>query len=181
MRFRFTGKQAVRAGGCVLFCLIVCAVTFLNRTLILEPAADFLRGSGFEEAKNTLEKNLLGERLRGRDELLSLNGGYAGLQGRTQYNSVQRMTNGMLASPTETLEDTESFVNSLDRFYRFLEGRGIPFLFVLAPYKQPTEESLLPPGVTDRTNEIADRTLEMLSERNVPFLDLRELEMLLEF
>ena len=174
MRFRFTGKQAVRAGGCVLFCLIVCAVTFLNRTLILEPAADFLRGSSFEEAKNTLEKNLLGERLRGRDELLSLNGGYAGLQGRTLYNNVQRMTNGMLASPTETLEDTESFVNSLDRFYRFLEGRGIPFLFVLAPYKQPTEESLLPPGVTDRTNEIADRTLEMLSERNVPFLDLRE-------
>ena len=174
MRFRFTGKQAVRVAGCILFCLIICAMAFLNRTLIMEPAVDLLHGSGFQKAKKTVQDNLLGERLRGRDELLSLNGGYAGLQGRSLYNQVQRMTNGMLISPTSSMMDTTDFVNSLDRFHRFLQARGIPFLFVLAPYKEPTSETLLPTGVTDMTNAIADRTLGMLAERNVPYLDLRE-------
>lgn len=174
MRFRFTGKGAVRTAGCILFCLIVCATAFLNRTLITEPAADFLRGTGFQKTKKTLEENLLGDRFRGRDELLSLNGGFAGLEGRSLYNQVQRMTNGMLISPTSSMKDTTDFVHSMDAFHRFLQARGIPFLFVLAPYKEPTSETLLPAGVTDLTNEITDRTLEMLAERDVPYLDLRE-------
>ena len=174
MRFRFTGRQAVGLAGCALFCLFVCVMAFLNRTLILEPATEFLRGAGFAEAKSDIQQNLLSDRLRGKDELLTLNGGYARLQGRLRYNQTLRMTNGMLTDIHPELTDTSEFSDNLDRFSRFLEKRGIPFLFIMAPYKIPSEEDLLPAGITDRTNAIADQALTELRKRNVPVLDLRE-------
>lgn len=174
MRFRFSGKRAARMLGCAVFCLFVCGMAFLNRTLVLEPVTAFLRGGSFEEMKSTLQRNLLSDRLRGKDELLSLNGGYARLQGRTRYNGVQRMTNGMLTTTVSERRDTTAFSDNLERYCRFLEGEGIPFLFIMAPYKGPTEENLLPTGVTDRTNEVADQVVAELKERRVPVLDLRE-------
>ena len=161
--------------GCALFCLMICVMAFLNRTLVLEPVTAFVRGGiGFEEMKTTLRQNLLGERLRGRDELLSLNGGYARATGRTRYNGVQRMTDGMLTDTSDSLPDTTVFAENLSRFHQLLKGEGIPFLFVLAPCKEPMEESLLPAGVTDMANALGDRAVSELRERNVPVLDLRE-------
>ena len=81
MRFRLNGKRAARILGCAVFCLILCAMAFFNRTLILEPVAAFLHGGSFQEMKGTLQENLLGGRLRYRNELLTLNGGYARLTG----------------------------------------------------------------------------------------------------
>ena len=104
MRFRITGKQAVQVTGCAFFCLIVCGMAFLNRMLLLEPMTDLLhRSSNFEEMKEAVHQNYLSDRLRGKDELLTLNGGYARLQGRTRYNDVQRMTTGMPPSSSMVL------------------------------------------------------------------------------
>ena len=174
MRFSVTQKKTVRTIACLLFCLFVCAMAFLNRTLVLEPVTGFFQGHGsFAEMKSTLQRNLLGDRLRGKDELLSLNGGYAGLQGRTRYNGVQKMTNGMLTATIEEMADTSRFADNLSRFCRFLEGKNIPFLFVLAPYKGPMAENLMPTGITDLTNKIADQAVAQLAEQKVPVLDLR--------
>ncbi|MBR2823836.1 MAG: hypothetical protein IKE24_09135 [Clostridia bacterium] len=174
MRFRYTGKQVERIIGCAVFCLTVAAITFLNRTLIMEPAAAFLRGGSFQTMKRDLQANLLGDRLRGKDELLTLNGGFARAEGRTEYNKIQTMTNGMLTAVIEEMPDVSPFADNVSHLHRFLERRGIPFLFILAPYKEPVDENLLPPGVTDWTNDIGDEAVRMLRERNVPVLDLRE-------
>ena len=175
MRFRITGKQAVRLAGCAVFCLIVCGMAFMNRTLIMEPVTEFLSGRGdFTEMKEAVEENYLGDRLRGKVELLSLNGGFARLEGRLRVNGVLRMENGMLNTAIAEVPDLTGFTENLDRFSRWLEGRGIPFLFVLAPYKGPTEDRIMPAGVTDRTNEIGDRAVSLLREKNVSVLDLRE-------
>ena len=175
MRFRITGKQAAQIAGCAVLCLIVCTMSIWNRTLVMEPVSAFLRGnSSYEEMKSTVQQNYLGDRLRGKFELLSLNGGYARLQGRIQYNGTLRMTNGMLTGTASGMTDTKAFTDNLSRYCRYLNGMGIPFLFVMAPYKVPEEENLLPAGVTDMTNAVADRTLAELSERDVPVMDLRK-------
>ena len=175
MRFRITWKQMVQVVACVILCLIVCGMAFANRTLVMEPAIEFLFGrSSFEKMTDIIQRNYLSDRLRWKDELLSLNGGYARLQGRTRYNEVQLMTNGMLTSIIDDMTDTTKFADNLSRFYHFLERKGIPFLFVMAPYKGPMEESYLPEGVTDMTNAIGEQAVLKLIERNVPVLDLRK-------
>ena len=173
MRFSFTGKQAVRFLGCTLFCLFICTMAFFNRTLLLEPVSDFLHGASFKTAAATVQQNYLSDRLRGKDQLITLNGGYARLLGRLLYNGTQQTTNGMLTSVTSEMRDTSAFSDNLDRFCRYLENRGIPFLFIMAPCKEPTEESILPVGVKDYTNALADQVLFELAERNVPTMDLR--------
>ena len=175
MRFRVSGKQAVKVIGCLVFCLFICGMVFLNRTLIMEPVSEFVHGGGsFEKMKSAIQGNLLGDRLRGKGELLSLNGGFARLEGRIRYNTIQRMTNGMLTVPIGSVSDTTDFADNVSSLHRFLEGKGIPFLFVMAPYKGPLDENLLPAGVTDMTNAIGDQAAAQLAERNVPVLDLRE-------
>ena len=175
MSFRFTGKQAVRIAGCAVFCLLVCVLAFWNRALILALVRGLLLDHwSAEDARRTIQENYLGERFRGKYELLSLNGGFARLEGRTRYHDVQLLNNGMLADVNLRMADTRAFSDNLDRFRRDLEKMGIPFLFVMAPYKVPTEENLLPPGGRDTLNAIADQALSELAERQVPFLDLRQ-------
>ena len=175
MHFRITGKRAVQATGCAMFCLIVCIIAFLNRTLVLEPVTDCLHGeSSFENMKETMQDNYLGERFREKNELLSLNGGFARIQGRLQYNEVVRASNGMLASAVSSQRDTTRFSDNLGRFNSFLKEEGIPFLFILAPNKGPIDGGFLPAGVTDMSNTICDRLLLQLTEWDLPFLDLRQ-------
>ncbi len=175
MRFRMTGKKLAQIAGCAVFCLAVCVTAFRNRTLVLEPAAEFLRGgSGFQDMTRTVRDNYLSDRFREKSGLITLNGGYARLQGRTLYNEVQVMTNGMLTSTTASMMKTSDFSENLSRFSRWLEDRGIPFLFVMAPFKLPTEENLLPAGAEDRANDIANQAMAELAELGVPTLDLRK-------
>ena len=175
MRFKITGKQIIQMAGCGLFCLIVCGMAFANRTLLMEPAMELLHGrSSFEKMTDIIQHNYLSDRLRWKDELLSLNGGYARLQGRTRYNNAQLMTNGMLTSTIDDVTDTTAFADNISRFCRFLEKKGIPFLFVMAPYKGPMEESYLPEGAADMTNTIGEQAVLKLIERNVSLLDLRK-------
>ncbi len=174
MRAKMSGTQAVRLAGCAVCCLMICVLAVWNRTLVLEPAAEFLRGCiGFEEEKEILQENYLSDRVRGKNELLSLNGGYAHLMGRTKYNGVQTLTNGMLSASMEYL-DTEAFADNVERYYRYLEGQHIPFLYIIAPHKVATEENLLPAGASDLTNEVGDQVFRQLTERGVPVLDLRK-------
>ena len=152
MHLGINGKRAVRMAGCALFCLMVLVLAFWNRKLILEPVTEFLRGNyGFEDMKKEVQENYLDDRFRGKNELITLNGGYARLQGRTRYNGVQLMKNGMITSWTSKMMDTSDFAESISGFSRYLDGLGIPFLFVMEPFKIPTEENLLPAGVTALT------------------------------
>lgn len=175
MRLGSSRKKIVQLIGCVTLCLIILSTAFLNRTLILEPLAAFLqRNCSFTEMKDRITENYLGDRFRGKNELLSLNGGFARLQGHTRYNNIQLMTNGMLTSTTTSMMNTSDFADSLSRLQRCLNEKGIPFLFIMAPYKLPTDENLLPTGAVDYANDIADQALSELKALGVPCLDLRE-------
>jgi hypothetical protein len=61
---------------------------------------------------------------------------------------------------------------ALAELYGFLQGLRINFLYVQAPYKIAPDDAIS--GVRDFSNRNADDLLHTLSQRGVPYLDLRE-------
>lgn len=174
MRSGIPWKKTVQLVGCALFCLLILVLAFRNRTLALEPIEAFFRGeAGFEEARDTLADNYLSGRMTEKDNLVTLSGGFSRLLGRTRCNHVQRMNNGMLTTLKSKIPDLTAFEENVDAFHRFLSQRGIPFLFIAAPHKVPTDENLLPAGVADLQNAAQDRVMAGLAARGVPSVDLR--------
>ncbi len=142
---------------------------------MMEPAALFLQGeSSFDTMKETIRDNYFSDRFRGKLQLLSLNGGYARILGRMEYHDIQLMTNGMLNDNHSARQNMKPFVSNLDSFHQFLAAEGIPFLYILSPYKIPLEESLLPAGAKDTTNTVMDEMLAGLTACDIPVLDLRQ-------
>ena len=130
MHCKITWKKIVQICGCAAFCFVVCLTAFLNRTLIMEPMSEFLFGRlSFVTTIRHVKDNYLSDRFRGKNELLSLNGGLARLEGRIRYNDVQRMTNGMLTSIVPAITNTDAFCNNLIKFHRFLEKKRNPLPF----------------------------------------------------
>lgn len=70
--------------------------------------------------------------------------------------------------------DTGPHAEALADFADRLHGLGIPLLYVNAPQKIPRNSDLLPSGVREYGNEMGDRLLEVLAQRSVAALDLRD-------
>ena len=72
-------------------------------------------------------------------------------------------------------EDIELYVQKTQHLFNELNRKKIPFLFVMFPYKTHKEAPNLPRGVKDYTNDNADRFLQCLEKKNIPFIDARQL------
>lgn len=112
----------------------------------------------------------------GKDFFLNLNGGMHRLLGQSQMNDVVRLKNGYL-SWTNGMTDPSIFkmnAESLAEIQKKLGDRGIPFLYVMAPYKIQADDPELPHDIQDHTNEVVDSFKEELQAVGVQPLDLRE-------
>lgn len=67
------------------------------------------------------------------------------------------------------------YARGITEFADFLEGEGIPLIYLQAPFKLQSSQSLLPDGLEEFSNKNADRMLEMLESEGVDTVDLREL------
>lgn len=85
---------------------------------------------------------------------------------------VLRLNNGYLTFRYDVCDVKENAESTI-AFQKFLEQEGIPFLYVQAPYKISETDPQLPAGITEGSNQNADRFLELLEEGGVPYLDLR--------
>ncbi len=161
---------------CAGFVLFILVMSFLNRSLPLEQVSELLRGQITPvEARDGIREEYASERLRWTDDFVTLNGGYARLTGRSRYNEVQRMNNGMLTFTEGQEADLTAFADNLSGLQRFLTDQGIPFLFVMAPAKVPLNGEGMPRGTPDNyENTNADQAMRLLSDRGVQALDLRQ-------
>ena len=108
-----------------------------------------------------------------KDQLVNLDGALYRLAGRTEMNDVVKLNNGHLTSVRPTSTPAPQNADSVVYMQQWLNMYGIPFLFVLSPYKICAEDPQLPAGVTDYTNEDADIFLKELYMNDVPVMDLR--------
>lgn len=109
-----------------------------------------------------------------KNQLVNLDGALYRLAGRTQMNDVVKLNNGHLTAVRESSLAAPQNADSVVYAHQWLGMYGIPFLFVLSPYKICALDKQLPVGVTDYTNEDADVFLKELYMNDVPVMDLRE-------
>ena len=62
------------------------------------------------------------------------------------------------------------------RFRDFLTERNINLMYVMVPFLVDTVDSELPLGITDASNDNADRLLESLDKSDIDYIDLRTCE-----
>lgn len=119
-------------------------------------------------------ENLFNEELPAKQFFVTLNGGFQRLMGVREVNEIAKLDNGYITYLIDECDVQQLAENTAD-FSEALEEKGIPFLYVNAPFKINMDNKMLPVGVADFSNENTDRFLEVLSERDVNFIDLREL------
>lgn len=115
-------------------------------------------------------------------KLTELAAGYESLIGwqvqEQDYDAVIKLRNGYLTciSPVRDDEVIEEITHSIVGFRDFLAERDIELMYVMVPFLVDTEDDELPLGITDASNDNADRLLESLAGAQVDFIDLRECE-----
>lgn len=85
---------------------------------------------------------------------------------------VVKLNNGMLTF-LQKKEDMVTRGNHIAELQKSINEKGIPFIYIQAPYKI-RDNSELPTGVVDYANENADILLKTLREQQVETVDLRE-------
>jgi len=119
-----------------------------------------------------VKENLL-EKVVWKDAYINLNGLYAKMTGRKNYNDVAVLKNGMLTTGRYEEIDITQLANAVGSMDEYLKKSGIEHLYVQAPYKVDVEGSLLYDGTVHCGNENASKLLEALNTQHVPCYDLR--------
>lgn len=109
-----------------------------------------------------------------RDFLLDLNGAYTRFSARRLCNGVYRGRNGILHRPGACADVRDKAV-SVGRFARWLESRGIAFVYALAPLKGCGQESC-PPVFSKgkRVERRLDAFVSALVDNKVRTIDFRQ-------
>lgn len=111
--------------------------------------------------------------VEGKDVFINVNGLFARLTGRTVYNEVSILNNGMLLYDVVEDLDMKPLANGVSDFDEFLSENDIPFLFIQAPIKTDLGNTLVPYGVVNNGNKDADELLGELNKNGVETMDLR--------
>lgn len=115
-------------------------------------------------------------------KLTELAAGYESIIGwqvqEEDYDAVITLRNGYLTciSPERSDAVISEITDSTVRFRDFLTERNINLIYVMVPFLVDTVDSELPLGITDATNDNADRLIESFDNNNVDYIDLRACE-----
>lgn len=133
----------------------------------------------FENSVRDIEGNIdyySSNLLFGRMKFVELNASFNRLVGMnivSGTDSVVVMRNGYLTFEAYPIA-TDYAKESTAYFSDWLNKRNINFLYVQCPSKENPYDNQLPHGIEDNYNLNADNLLKGLSEKNVPYIDLRQ-------
>lgn len=158
-----------------VFILSFLAIGFLLNVEILEkPWERFTEDEiDFEEWINEVKQAYVAD-VAYKDQFINLNGLFAKLTGRTVYNNVATLKNGMLDYDVIPKQNMTTYANSLSDLNGFLADQNIPFLYIQAPFKLDMQNQLAAYGVENCGNQNADELLKLLKESGIDSLDLRQ-------
>ena len=173
-----TEKARRRANAVIaFFFLAVLALVFFT---VAPQKIDEIRntieaGSFTREFSSGFEQNL-NATFPSQPVFVNMNGLARRLLLQREMNGVYRMKNGQQHMLMEDRDDQiiRENADSLQQFSEWLDARGIRFLWCQVPQKVNEEDALLPAGLKDYSNRVADQFSLYLEERNVPQLDFRK-------
>ena len=167
--YRFLQSYGPTVLLCALLLTLFAANIPLLRDAIRTGRADGLTAT---ELRDTLTASYQ-ENVSGNNAFIDLNGLFVRLTGGRICNEVVRLNNGMLSSVADA-EGLSNISSSIAALSAALQEQDIPFLFVQTPYKLDRQGQLLPDGVEDPFNALADDVVAGLRESGAPVLDLRD-------
>lgn len=111
-----------------------------------------------------------------KSALVNLNGAVHRVLGQREMNGVVKLKNGYLLTAYDYREDEvlQRNADKVIRMKRYLDGKGITFLYVIPPYTSCKYDPQLPAGFQDYGNDNLDRFAQMLEEGGVELLDIRK-------
>ena len=155
-----------------VFLLLLAYLTADNIGILKNTAGSYLRREiSFADVMRQVTQGYQ-EELKQKEPLISLNGAYMRLTGARVSNGIVLMNNGMLTEETAQA-DPQYAAGQITGLSRYLQEKGMPFLFVESPRKPDLSGSLMPVGTESHCHENADGLLRLLEENGVPTLDLR--------
>lgn len=159
----------------LLFAVVLFGLAIANLPLTLKALDEGMTaGQGLEGVRNTVQSAYLTDEFWQKNEFVNINGLHARLSGRRELNDVVLMRNGMLGYSGNASRSMNLQAAGISQFSEWLQAVGSDFLFVQMPYKLDMKGEMLPLGHEDYLHENATDLLDMLAERGVATLDLRD-------
>ncbi|MCR5337115.1 MAG: hypothetical protein K6E75_01020 [Lachnospiraceae bacterium] len=122
----------------------------------------------------------------GKDAFVNLNGLMRRIIGQSEMNTVVRLKNGQLTQVKQKAKkkkDMKKEAANVAAFQTYLEGRGIPFLYVIPMDKIAPEDGSekgvngsdqIPTGFLDYSNKNIEMFRTQLDKYGVHYIDLRD-------
>lgn len=104
--------------------------------------------------------------------------GCAAMPMNSNSDKIIILNNGYMTytEPVVEKKDIGVLANNVADFSKYLEDKGITFIYANAASKVCKNNKQLPAGADENTNENADALIELLEEQNVNVLDYRPLQ-----
>lgn len=162
-----------RWGLTVAFLVFISTMAIQNRGIIKDSVRSWKSGEvTFSEFVDGIENSYLSE-FSLKDSFINLNGLFARLVGKRTDNGVVLLNNGMLTFEEVEPAQTDNQADRVKELSNCLKEKGIPFLYVQAPYKVDINNEMVPKGVQNCTNDNLDQFVDALNQNGVETLDLR--------
>ncbi len=176
-RISYKSKKSDFILPTVFLCLImIISIVNLRNFRLFYNAAIEANPDNRQKALAGIESTFAGS-FAAKNNFIDLNGLWARIMDQAMHNNVLTLKNGMLTQEVDiNLNTINNNANSLIKFVQLLDGKDIPFVYVQAPYKVPSNTDVnIPAGFNMHANERADVFLDKLAEAGISTLDLREL------
>lgn len=113
----------------------------------------------------------------GKMRFVNFNGAVRNVLGQHEMNGVVKLNNGYLLHPLSYTSDStlEKYADTVISLDRFLQERGIAFIYAVPPYTVSKYDTELPAGISDYGNDNIDRFINLLDRAEVEVMDFREL------
>ena len=168
-------RRKINGRGVVTVAVLVFLGLFfvINFALVREPMLRYFNKEiTFKELAEEVRTNYTSDEFSGKESFINTNGLFARVLGMREYNDVILLKNGMLSKVLKKKDMTEQ-ADAIIALADYTKEQNIPFLYVQAPYKEDTADTLYPTGRKSYGNENADDILQLLKDGGVETFDLR--------
>lgn len=143
-----------------------------NINLAKEPVTKFFaKEETLSEFTAEIREEYTSDKFSLKNLFININGLFSRITGQRVCNGTVLLNNGMLTM-AEPKRDMQKQAAAIDELAKYVEGAGIPFLYVQAPYKQDLNGELLPDGVESYAIENLEELVGALEEQEISTLNL---------
>lgn len=158
----------------ILFVVLIIGGMIVNRTL--QQNLTFYAQNNSLADLVSQEESMLADNFINKDRMISINGLFCRILGQRYMNGIYLLDNGHGASVLENCSDyiLENNAEKIKQLSDYCNENGHTFTYVQVPFKIAEDNTQLPVGVQDFSNDIEKRFGEFCLSKGVDYLSLRQ-------